>query len=203
MVSIGFVAVFYGLIQLVSIGTLPALASSEKPITDAAQLFMGSSGATLITFGAVISIGGTLNAVMLIASRVPYALSEEKQFPRLFSQLHPKYRTPVFSLIIFSAVSLIASLTGSFIYAVSISVISKVLIFLMVCAALIKLRRKDRAETTYFKLPYGYFFAVAGITASIGLLTSSKLTELVDVLITVGIGIILFGAYKISSRKKA
>ena len=51
-------------------GTLPELASSEKPITDAAQLFMGSSGAILITVGAVISIGGTLNAVMLIGSRV-------------------------------------------------------------------------------------------------------------------------------------
>lgn len=200
IVSIAFVAIFYGLIQFVSIGTLPDLVSSEKPITDAAQLFMGSPGATLITLGAVISIGGTLNAVMLIASRVPYALSEEKQFPRLFSHLHPKHRTPVFSLIVFSAISLIASLTGSFIYAVSISVISKVLIFLIVCASLIKLRRKDNAETNYYKLPYGYFFAVAGIVASIWLLSSSKLTELVDVLITVFIGMILFAAYKIASR---
>jgi APA family basic amino acid/polyamine antiporter len=200
IVSIAFVAVFYGLIQFVSIGTLPDLVFSEKPVTDAAKLFMGSPGATLITLGAVISIGGTLNAVMLIASRVPYALSEENQFPRLFSHLHPKYGTPVFSLMVFSAISLIASLTGSFIYAVSISVISKVLIFLMVCAALIKLRRKDNAETTYYKLPYGYFFAIAGIVASIWLLSSSKLTELVDVLITVFIGMILFVAFKISSR---
>lgn len=202
MVSIAFVAVFYGLIQLVSIGTLPALASSEKSITDAAQLFMGSSGATLITLGAIISIGGTLNAVMLIASRVPYALSEEKQFPGLFARLHPKHRTPVFSLLVFSAVSLMASLTGSFIYAVSISVISKVLIFLMVCAALIKLRQKDQAGKTYFRLPYGYFFATAGIIASVLLLSSSRLTELVDVLITVFIGIILFGAYKLFSGRK-
>ncbi len=203
IISIIFVAIVYGLIQLVSMGTLPELASSEKPITDAAQIFMGSSGAILITVGAVISIGGTLNAVMLIGSRVPYALSEEDQFPRIFSRLHSKYRTPVYSLIAFSVISLIASLTGSFIYAVSISVISKVLIFIMVCAAMIKLRMKDKAETDYYKLPYGYFFAIMGIVASIWLLSSSKLTALRDVLITVIIGIIFFSVYKIISRKKA
>lgn len=203
IISIIFVAIIYGLIQLVCMGTLPELASSEKPITDAAQLFMGSSGAILITVGAVISIGGTLNAVMLIGSRVPYALSEEDQFPRIFSRLHSKYRTPVYSLIAFSVISLIASLTGSFIYAVSISVISKVLIFIMVCAAMIKLRIKDKGETDYYKLPYGYFFAIMGIVASIWLLSSSKLTALRDVLITIIIGIIFFIVFKITSRKKA
>ncbi|MBZ9728721.1 APC family permease [Salegentibacter sp. JZCK2] len=202
MLSIAFVAVFYALIQFVSIGTLPDLASSETPITDAAQIFMGSPGAIFITLGAVISIGGTLNAVMLIGSRLPFALSEEKQFPELFARLHPKYRTPVYSLFIFTAVTLIASLTGSFIYAVSISVISKVLIFLMVCAAMIKLRKKHPRKKIFFKLPYGYLFAITGILSSIGLLYSSKLSELVDVLITIGIGMLLYALYKILSRKK-
>ncbi len=201
MLSLGFVAVFYAFIQLVNMGTLPELASSDKPITDAAQLFLGSAGAALISLGAIISIGGTLNAVMLIGSRVPYALGEEKQFPALFSYLHPKNRTPVYSLFIFAAVTLLASLTGSFIYAVSISVISKVMIFLLVCAAMIKLRQKRKTSEDYFKLPFGYVFATIGITASIGLLLSSKLSEFMDVFITVVIGLILYGLYKFWPRK--
>ncbi|MBC5994712.1 APC family permease [Pontibacter cellulosilyticus] len=202
ILSILFVAVFYGLIQFVSIGTLPTLASSDRPITDAAQLIIGTPGATLITLGAVVSIGGTLNAVMLIGSRVPFALSKEKQFPRLFSVLHPKNRTPVYSLVIFSAVSLAASLTGSFVYAVSISVISKVLIFLMVCFAMIRLRQKDDAKATYYRLPFGHLFATAGIIASVWLLSSSKVSELTDVFITVVAGLVLFGIYKATSRSK-
>ncbi len=201
IISILFVAIFYGLIQYVSMGTLPGLASSDKPITDATELFMGSSGAILITIGALISILGTLNAAMLIGSRIPYALSEKNQFPRLFSQLHSKYRTPVYSLFIFSSISLIVSLTGSFIYAVSIGVISRVLIYLMVCSAMIKLRRKDKGKTTYYKIPFGYFFAILGILACIWLLSSSKWTELKDVFITVIIGFTLFGLYKIISKK--
>ena len=199
--SLSFVAVFYGLIQFVSIGTFPDLISSDKPITDAAQLFIGPTGAALITLGAVISIGGTLNAVMLVGSRVPYALSEEKQFPKIFSILNPKNRTPVYSLFIFTGVTLMASLSGSFIYAVSISVISKIFIFLLVCAAMIKLRRKSKNKTNFFKLRFGYFFAITGILASVGLLLSSELTEFVDVLVTVLAGLILFGIYKFFSRK--
>lgn len=202
IVSLSFVAVFYALIQYVSIGTLPGLASSEKPITEAAYLFMGPVGATLITLGAVVSIGGTLNAVMLIGSRVPYALSEEKQFPKFFSYLHPKNRTPVYSLFIFTAVTVLASLTGSFIYAVSISVISKILIFLLVCAAMIKLRKQDTGKTLFYKLKYGYFFAVTGILASLALLLSSDISEFLDVIITVTAGLILFGLYKYFSTKK-
>lgn len=202
IISILFVAVFYSFIQFVSIGTLPGLVSSEKPITDATELFMGPAGAVLITVGGIVSIGGTLNAAMLIGSRVPYALSEENQFPRLFSKLHAKNCTPVYSLLIFAGVSLIASLTGSFIYAVSISVISKVLIFLMVCIALIRLRRMDKAETTYYKLPYGHFFAIAGILASVWLLSSSKLSELIDVIVAVAVGLVLFGVYKMAPNRE-
>lgn len=203
MLSLGFVAIFYALIQFVNIGTLPDLAFSDKPITDAAQLFMGFAGAAIIGLGAVISIGGTLKAVMLIGSRVPYALGEEKQFPRIFAHLHPKNRTPTYSLFIFAGVTLLASLTGSFIYALSISVISKVLIFLLVGAAMIKLRQKSEKKKDYFRLPYGYVFATVGILASVGLLLSYKLSEFMDVFITVLIGLILYGIYKFQTRKSS
>ncbi|CAN5356492.1 APC family permease [soil metagenome] len=201
IVSLSFVAVFYCFIQFVSIGTLPGLSTSTRPITDAAQLFMGTAGAAIITIGAVISIGGTLNAVMLIGSRVPYALSVEDQFPKFFSYLHPQKRTPVYSLFIFTAVTLLASLTGSFMYAVSISVISKVLIFLLVCAAMIKLRQNKKPQENYFKLKYGYFFAVTGILASIGLLISSETAEFIDVLYTTIAGLILYGLFKLASTR--
>lgn len=203
--AITFIAVFYGLIQIVSIGTLPDLATSDKPLTDAAQMFMGPAGAIFISLGAIISICGTLNAVMLVGSRVPYALSVEKQFPKFFSHLHPKFRTPTVSLLVFSLVVLFASLSGSFIYAVSISVISKILILLTVCIALIRLRLKDKAFSTsriFYQLPYGYLFAVAGITACIWLLLSAETEEFRDVLFTTSVGIALYGIYRIGVSRR-
>ncbi len=101
IITIIFVAIFYTLIQIVSIGTLPGLASSDKPLTDAAQIFMGPLGGFVITIGALISIGGTLNAILLIGSRLTFALGEKKEFPKLFSYLHPKFQTPIYSLLAF------------------------------------------------------------------------------------------------------
>jgi len=202
MLSIGFVAIFYSFIQFVSIGTLPGLAGSEKPLADAAIIFMGPVGGLLITAGAIVSISGTLNTVMLIGSRLPFALSEEKQFPKIFSYIHKTFKTPTRSLILFSLVSLFVSLSGSFIYAVTISVISKVLILLIVSLALIKLRRDKPEERDYFKIPFGYGFAITGVLLSIWLLSSSKPVEFRDVLLTMFAGAILYIIFKFKSLRK-
>ncbi|MEQ9412856.1 MAG: APC family permease, partial [Cyclobacteriaceae bacterium] len=69
IISALIVMILYGSIQLVSVGTLPGLGSSEKPLADAAQSFMGGFGGNLITIGAIISIVGALNAILLVGSR--------------------------------------------------------------------------------------------------------------------------------------
>jgi len=102
MTAIIFVAIFYGMIQIVCMGTLPGLPDSKYPLSAAATIFMGPAGALIISIGAVLSIGGALNTVMLVGSRVPFAFSQEKQLPPLFSYLHPRHRTPVWSLLAFT-----------------------------------------------------------------------------------------------------
>lgn len=200
-ISIFSITILYILIQITCVATLPDLASSDKPLTDAFQIFMGPIGGIAITIGAIVSIGGTLNAVMLIGSRMPFALSKAGQFPVLFSNIHSKFQTPVYSLIAFSAVSILVSLTGSFIYAVSISVISKVLIFFSICAVQIKLRKENPNYNGYFKLRYGSFLGFIGIILSFGLLLSSKMIEFRDTLIFIFIGFIIYGINKIIIKK--
>lgn len=190
-----FVGVFYTLIQIVAIGTLPELATSKTPIADAAERFMGSGGAWFITLGAVISIGGTLHAVMFIGSRLPFALSESDQFPKFFQTLHPHYKTPVYSLLAYSLGALIVSISGTFIYAVTLSVISKILILLSVCMALIRLRQTGAGNPPQFVLPYGRTWAVIGILACLWLLTGSTSTEFRDLGITMGVGAVFYGLH--------
>ncbi len=60
--------------------------------------------------------------------------------------------------------------------------------------AMIKLRMKDKGtSTSHFKLRGGYTFAILGILASLGLLISAKASEFWQVVITVGIGLLLYG----------
>ena len=192
----------YILIQIVCIGTLPELATSNKPLAEAAGLFMGKKGATIIAIGALFSIIGTLNAIMLVGTRLPYAFSTENQFPKMFSFVHKKYNTPTWSLLLFSIITLIVSLTNSFIYAATISAITRVMIYGIVCLALIKLRKKDVENNNYFKIPYGNYMAIMGVGVTIWLLSNSKLSELRDVGIAVTVGIIIYGMVIIQNKRK-
>lgn len=202
LITITFVTVFYVLLQMVCIGTFPGLAESERPIADAALQFMGPVGAFVISIGALFSVGGTINTVMLIGSRLPYALSEEKQLPGFLAFIHKRFQTPTWSLLLFALAAFLVSASGTFVYAVSISVISKVMILGIVCAALIKLRRIEAEKTAFFRLRYGNTLAVLGMLISVGLLMSSKAAEFRDTLITLIVGIVLLGLYKLFKKKK-
>jgi len=202
------IAGFYILIQVVSIGTLPGLASSDKPLADAATGFMGWYGGMFITLGAVVSILGTLNVQILSGSRLPYALSLEDQLPKVFSKVHPKFATPIVSIAFFASLVAIVAISWGFMSSLAVSVISRLVLYGMVSAALIKLR-KQGMEGSFYKIPYGNFMALVGIGATLWLLSGSKAEELWDTLIwtSFGLGIFLlhriFGKRKKNSTKKA
>ncbi len=202
IISALIVMVLYGSIQLVSVGTLPELGSSEKPLADAAQSFMGGFGGNLITIGAIVSIVGALNAILLVGSRLLFALSDEGQLPKSLSNVHEKYRTPTIALFVFMGLSLIIAVTGSFIYAITITAIIRTVMYAMVCGALIKLRKQDTGgKEPAYKIPYGTFFALTGILFSAWLFSSSQLVEMRDVLICILVGIITYWLYKKINRK--
>ena len=195
-----FITIFYCLIQLVSIGTLPGLATSDKPLADAAHNFMGSWGGILIAGGAVISITGTLNAIVLGGSRLPFAFSNGNQFPKLFSFIHPKRHTPTWSLLLFIGITTIVSLVWSFFAALTIGSIVRVLVYLMVCGSLIRLRITKPAEKDYFKVRSGIFLALAGIGFAAWLLSYSKWRQLLDIGICMAVGVVIFIGFELYKK---
>lgn len=196
------IGTIYMLVQIVSIGTLPSLASSDKPLAEAAGLFMGRNGAIIIAIGAMFSVIGTLNAIMLVGSRLPFAFSEEKQFPAIFSFIHPKYKTPTWSLLLFMAVTTIISLNYSFLSAASISAITRVMIYAIVCITLIILRKKKPDQAGFFKIKYGDIIAVIGVLITIWLLSSATIKELKDIGIAIGVGLAIYLLMELSKRGK-
>ena len=195
------IAGIYMLVQIVSIGTLPSLATTEKPLADASQLFMGQTGALVIALGAMFSVTGTLNAIMLVGSRLPFAFSEEKQFPRIFSFIHPKYKTPTWSLLLFMTITILVSLTYSFLEAATISAITRVMIYAIVCITLIILRKKRPEQTGFFKIKYGNVFAVLGVLIAFWLLSSAKSDDIKAVGIALGIGLMIYVAMLVFKKK--
>lgn len=194
------IATFYLLILIVSIGTLPGLAQSEKPLAEAAAMMMGRWGALFIAVGATCSIIGTLNAIMLAGSRLPYAFSEEGQFPSWFSFVHPRYKTPTRSLVFYSLITCIISLSYGFLSAASISAITRVMIYGVVCLTLIQLRKAPGAQSSGYQIRYGIPVAIAGMLICGWLISSAKLIELRDIAFAIAVGGAIYFAVRLKQK---
>jgi APA family basic amino acid/polyamine antiporter len=70
------------------------LAASEAVAADTAVGLVGPVGGTLITVGAMLSILGFVNVVLLGNSRMPFAMARDGLFLRAAGQVHPRFGTP-------------------------------------------------------------------------------------------------------------
>ena len=138
--TIAIVTVVMALAQLVALGTLPDLATSKTPLADASALFLGAGGAAMITLGAVFSTSGNNMGQALSGSRNLFALAEQGDLPPFFGRVHPAWRTPINAIIITAVVSLLLAVSGSFVTMAAASAISRLLVYVMTCASMIRLR---------------------------------------------------------------
>jgi amino acid transporter len=163
-------AVIYALIQWVVVGVLPDPGHSERPLADVARVVLGHSGAGLIALGALFSTYGYLSGNMLATPRITFALAEREDFPAVFGMVHPRFRTPYFSIFVFALLMWLFALFGSFAGNATLSAGSRLFYYGVVCAALPALRRKEKARAE-FQLPSGIPIAVLGVLICAGLLT--------------------------------
>ena len=185
------------LIQIVCIGTLPNLASSERPLADASYAFLGALGPTMISAAALIGIFGTLNVIMLACTRLPFAMAAQGQLPIFLARVHPRFRTPYVSIVVCAVTVLLLSLSGTFIYALRVTVITRVIVYASTCAALPMLRRNKVTASVgeapdSFRVPAGRLIAIVSVILCCWLLVNSGWREARDVAIATAIGIIIY-----------
>jgi amino acid transporter len=197
LTALAVVAVLYIVIQVVSIGTLPGLASSERPLADAAGQFLGSWGAAFITIGALVSIFGNLNGGFLTASRMPFAMAEQQELPQILGVTHRRFKTPYVSVLVTAGVTLIFAVQSSFISALTISTITRLLVYAATCASLPVFRARKDAPPAAFRAPGGIAAAILSLVLTAWLLTNVDFRkEGVMVLVLGAAGLVLYFAYR-------
>jgi amino acid transporter len=192
LLGMAIVAVFYVLIQAVAIGTLPGLAASQRPLADASQAFLGPAGAALISAGAAVSILGNLNVVILAASRLVFAMAERNELPGSLAYLHHTYRTPVAAIVVTSAAMLVLALSGTFIYLLTISTISRLVVYFITCGSLPILRRREAALPGAFHAPAGRAVSIAAMVLSLWLLSHATWNDVRDTAVAAVFGLAVF-----------
>ncbi len=199
--SVAIATVCYVLIQYVAMTTVPALATSTRPLADLATAVVGPRGGAAVALGAMAMMLGTMLAVLLGASRMLMAMGEQQQLPDNVAHVHPRWRTPVVAIAITSGAVLLASLLSTFMAAIAITVTTRLFGYLVVCMTVPALRRASAVEPT-FRLPFGTAVATASTIVSAWLLTAATPAEFGATLAAAACGWIAWMAYA-RARKDA
>jgi amino acid transporter len=182
----GMVLIVYILLQIVTQGILGAGMETVKdaPLAAVAEQIIGPIGGTLLLMAAAISCFGVVSSDVLNTSRVLYASAKHGLFPAFLARLHPKFSTPHFSIITFSTLLFIFSITGGFEQLAVLASAAILLIYLLVVLATIKMKLKNQGITEgIFKVPGGLIIPVLGLAAIVWLLTSLSKGEIISTLI--------------------
>ena len=179
--ALGICALIYTLVQAVVVAVLQDPGASPRPLAAAAQITMGPAGALLMAVGALVSVYGYLAGAVLNVPRLTYALAEQGDLPRRFGALHPRFRTPHLSVVLFTALVWAFAAAGSFLGNLTLSAISRLATYGAVCVALVVLRRQERVdpkrlEPAWFRVPGGVVVPLLGLafTAVLALRISQR-----------------------------
>ena len=181
--------VVYSLIQWVVIGVLSDPGHSQRPLADVARIVLGHNGAALIAAGALLSIYGYVSGSILVTPRLTFALAERGDFPSLFGAVHPRFRTPYFSIFVFAMLVWLLALFGSFTWNVTLSAGSRLFYYGVVCAALPVLRKKQ-SNSSSLRIPGGILVAILAVLICLGLLTQIDYSKSLVIAAAVGVALL-------------
>lgn len=184
--------ILYVGIQVVSVALTPELASSTRPLADAASVFMGPAGVAMISFAAMMSIIGNYASSVLAAPRMTYALAREGSLPRWMASVHPRFKTPHLSILAFLVLGVSLGLAGTFTQLAVISALTRLVGYTTSMLALPSLKRRFGHEPTALALPGGYLIPAAGLTICTWLMLQVKWEAVWKTGVLVAIGTALY-----------
>ena len=107
------------------------------------EIYVGVLAATILFIAT--------NAGVIGASRVTYSMASYRQIPEVFRRLHPKFKTPVLSLVLFAGIApILVILPGDVNFVGTLYSFGATLSFTVAHFSLVRLRMKQRGSTEAF-----------------------------------------------------
>jgi basic amino acid/polyamine antiporter, APA family len=116
----------------------------EGRLLDAAEIYVGILAATILFIAT--------NAGVIGASRITYSMATYRQLPEVFRRLHPRFKTPWLSLVLFAGIApILVILPGDVNFVGTLYSLGATLSFTVAHASVIRLRATDGPEA---EIPY-------------------------------------------------
>jgi APA family basic amino acid/polyamine antiporter len=128
--------------------------------------------AKTIKVGAIIGLTSVILVLMYGQTRIFYTMARDGLLPKIFSKVHPKYRTPWINTLL---VGLLVALAAGFFDINSLGDMTSVgtlAAFAVVCLSVIWLRRTHPEIPRGYRVPLYPFVPILGILSCLWLITS-------------------------------
>ena len=190
---IGVSVVLLGMMKYDTFVSGPAM---DAPVAYALQhLGAGRLSQSFIVIGALMGMISSLLVYQYGQARIWYAMSRDGLFPKIFSRVHKRFKTPhVSTWIAGFAVGIPAG-----IFAVSdaadLSNIGTLFAFVLVSLGVIILRRKQPDRPRAFRVPFVPWFPLLSVLFCGGLMTGLTVITWIRFLVWLILGLMIYFAY--------
>lgn len=123
----------------------------------------------VISVSAVVAMASALLAYQLGQPRIWMSMSRDGLLPKIFSRVHPKFRTPSFSTILTGFVVAVPTLFMNLTDVTNLTSIGTLFAFAVVCAGVLQLQGTQQQQQAAFKVPYvnAQYYLPAGFVLTI------------------------------------
>ncbi len=199
--SLVICTVLYILFSWVLTGVAPyqdfMKSGKEASVAYAISQYMPGFGwlSTLVTVAILAGFSSVILVMLLGQSRVFYTMSTDGLLPKVFSDLHPKFKTPYKSnIILFVFVGLFAAFLPESV-AGDLTSVGTLFAFVLVCVGVMILRKTDPALVRPFKTPLVPLVPILGIIVCVGMIAGLPVPTLLSALVWMIAGLLIYFSY--------
>jgi basic amino acid/polyamine antiporter, APA family len=152
-------------------------------------------GSFLVKIGALMGLTSTIVVMLLGQSRVFFSMSRDRLLPAWFSAVHPRFRTPwISTLTVGLFVAVLAASLPIDVLTEMVS-IGTLLAFIIVCAGVWILRRRNPDLPRPFRTPLVPLVPILGILISLAMMLSLNQVTWIRLAVWLVIGMVIYFGY--------
>ncbi len=177
--GLAIVATVYVLANIVYLSVLSfeELQTSRRVAADTLNVLVGPAGAMLISAAIMLTSFGTVNAQLMVAPRVYHAMANHGLFFKAFQYVHPRFRTPVVSIVMQGVWASVFALSGTFVQIIGFAIFFNYVFLSLAVIGLIILRFKEPDLLRPYRV-WGYpVTPILFLIISSGVLVNALITD--------------------------
>jgi APA family basic amino acid/polyamine antiporter len=139
--------------HVLPLSVLANISEDNIAALEVAGAIAGNAGVVAIALLIIVCTFGALNAIIIAYPRLYYRMAQEKFFPKSFSFVHPRFRTPYLGLIYSMIWSCVLVISGTFDTLTNMIIFTEFFFSGLMAVAVIKMKRKGKITARVILYP--------------------------------------------------